>query len=314
MAVRPKYKCAQDELYEVLRAGWQAYTDELASFTALKAIYTAALATTRNTAIDAAEALPDDQARGADHEVKRVGLANQANTCLNLWQQLDRYIDTAYTDKTIKKARREEAGSKDYDEARAENWEKVKSILLSGKNFITAHTAELTAGSNMPAGFSATYNTARTAFLPLLTAYINSKQATPTGTNAKVTANNAEYDACINMFQDGAFLFKTDDAKRPKFVFDSVLAQISTPGNAGLNVQVAEAVTFNPQQNATVKMQQTGQPATTLQTDAAGVCDFDSLPVGDYTLTVTLATFQTHTAQVKIKAGVHSRRKVSLSH
>ncbi len=314
MAVRPKYKCSQDELYEVCRAGWQAYTDELASFTALKALYTAALATTRNTAIDAAEAMPDDQARGADHEVKRVGLSNQANTCLNLWQQLDRYIDTAYPDPLIRKARREEAGSEDYDEASAENWEKVKSILLSGKNFIAAHTAELTAGSNMPAGFSATYNAARTAFLPLLTAFLASKQGTKTGTDAKVTANNTEYDALINMFQDGVFIFKTDDAKKSKFVFDSVLVQVSTPGSAGLNVQVSEAVTFNPIVGATVTVQEEGKPAVVLTTNEAGIADFSDLPVADYTMTIVAPTFQNDASTVKIKTGVHSRRKITLSH
>ena len=310
----PKYKCSQDELYEVCRAGWQSYSDELASFTALKALYTAALATTRIAAIDAAEALPDDQARGADHEVKRVGLRNQATTCLNLWLQLDRYIDTAYTDKTIKKARREEAGSNDYADASSENWEKTKSLLLSGKNFIAAHTAELTAGSNMPAGFSATYNAARTAFLPLLTAFINSEQGTKTGTEAKVVANNAVYGDLINMFQDGSFIFKLVPDKKPKFSFNGVLGLVSSPGAAGLHVLVSEAVSFNPLANASVSMQPAGQPAVVLQTGADGVCDFDSLAVGDYTLSVSLPTYVSQSVAVVIKVGVHSRRRVVLGH
>ena len=310
----PKYKCSQDELYEVCRAGWQSYLDEIASFTPLKALYTVALATTRNTAIDAAEVLPDDQARGADHEVKRVGLRNQATTCLNLWLQLDRYIDTAYTDKTIRKARREEAGSGDYAEAANGNWEKLKSLLLSGKNFISAHTAELTAGGNMPAGFSATYNAARTAFLPLLTAFINSEQGTKTGTEAKVVANNAIYGDLINMFQDGSFLFKSNPDKKPKFSFNAVLGLVSSPGVAGLHVLVSEVVSFNPLANASVSMQQAGLPAVVLQTGVDGVCDFGSLAVGDYTLSVSLPTYVSQNIPVVIKVGVHSRRRVTLAH
>lgn len=156
----PTYSSTQDELYEICRAGWQSCSDDLALFTPFKALYTAALITAKQTAIDTAEALPDDQARNADHEVKRATMVAQANVCMDLWLQLDRYIDTAYPDPVTKKARREEAGSTDYAKAKNQNWEKVKSLLLSGKNFLTAHTAELTAGNNMPAGFAATYNTA----------------------------------------------------------------------------------------------------------------------------------------------------------
>jgi hypothetical protein len=124
----------------------------------LKSMYNAALATTRKTAIDAAEALPDDQARGADHEVKKSWSLNTSKHMLELVAQLDRYIDTAYTDTHNQESKKRRSSSKDYDEARAENWEKVKSILLSGKNFLSNHTADLTAGGNMPLTFSTTYN------------------------------------------------------------------------------------------------------------------------------------------------------------
>ncbi len=51
-----------------------------------------------------------------------------------------------------------------------------------------------------------------------------------------------------------------------------------------------------------------------LQTDAEGIADFNGLEAGTYTLTVTLANYQTYTAHVKIKTGVHSRKKITLVH
>src|ERR1041385_5885835 len=107
---KAKFAATETEMYEVARAGWQSCTDDLLQFTALKALYTAPFIAGKITAIDNAENLPDDQARGADHEVKHSAMNTEANTCLDLWLQLERYIDTAYTDPVTKKARMEESG------------------------------------------------------------------------------------------------------------------------------------------------------------------------------------------------------------
>src|SRR5438309_1058526 len=97
-APKSKFAATETEMYEVGRAGWQSCTDDLALFTPVKGFYLPPFIAAKITAIDNAENLPDDQARGADHEVKHSAMNTQAGTGLDLWLQLERYIDTAYTD------------------------------------------------------------------------------------------------------------------------------------------------------------------------------------------------------------------------
>lgn len=310
--MKPKYNCTIDELYEICRTGWQSFLDNLAAFTDFSLGYTAPLAVTRNTAIDTAEAAPDDPARDADHVVKRVGLENQAKACLKLWRQLARYIVKAYADSSIQKARLAEAGQNDYERAADNNWEKVKSVLLSGKSFMALHSADLLANNNMPVGFPAIYNAARGVFLPLLTAFITSESGTAIGTDAKIALNNAIFDDLMHMLDDGKFIFEDDEARTGLFTFVNIKNLISSPGAAGANMTMVDSVTFEPIADGTFTLQLPAAPAVSLQTDTDGFCRFNNLPAGTYTVTALKATYVTQSFTMVISTGVHSRRKILL--
>lgn len=160
---KANYTCTQPELYAVGRTGWASYSANLLTFEAYRGYYDAAYATAALAAIDAAELLPDAQARYANTEVYRTELVVLADECLALWQTLKRYILTSFPE-AAQKARLEEAGSLRYEKARGYNWEELRMMNVSASSFLVTHNAALTAGNNMPLAFLPSYNTAAASF------------------------------------------------------------------------------------------------------------------------------------------------------
>jgi hypothetical protein len=173
--MRPNYDCAQDELYMVCRLGWLACSNELASFTAFKAFYNAALITTRKAAIDAAEAMPDEASRTAIHEIAGRTLDLKAEEALNAWQGLKQYMRSAYTDKVILESNLDAAGAGDYRAASTGNREKLLSMMKSGDIFIGLNAAALSAGNNMPAGFAVSFTALKDEIELLTVEFLNKR-------------------------------------------------------------------------------------------------------------------------------------------
>jgi len=220
---KARYHCSQPILYAVARTGWSSFLRHLSSFEAYRGYYNAAYAANALAAIDAAELLPDAQARYANTEVYRTELLALGKDCLAHWQSLKRYIATSFPAVACP-ARYDEAGAKRYYKARNSNWEELKAMNVSAANFIATHQAILLAGNNMPATFGAIYAAASTAFATKLQQFIASEQQGINETIAKTTANNTVYTTLITMFKDGQELFKKQDSIRRQFVFDAVLA------------------------------------------------------------------------------------------
>jgi hypothetical protein len=202
----PLYRCTQAELYAVARTGWASYSANLPAFGAYRGYYDAAYATAALAAIDAAELLPDAQARYANTEVYRTELVALADNCLARWQTLKRYILTSFPE-AAQKARLEEAGSLRYEKAANYNWEELRMMNVSASTFLVTHNAALSAGNNMPLAFVATYNTAASAYAAKMQQFLNSEEQGIIDTNTKITANNALYTMLMNMFKDGQEIF-----------------------------------------------------------------------------------------------------------
>src|SRR5436190_22101717 len=92
----PLYKCTQSELYSVLRSGWTNYQFRLATFTLNKGYYTDTYGTDALAEIDAAAALPDEDARREITGSLRVSLDQAAENALFKWQLLESYIIKTY--------------------------------------------------------------------------------------------------------------------------------------------------------------------------------------------------------------------------
>jgi hypothetical protein len=215
-------------LYSVLETAWGNNGVHLARFTAFKALYTLPFKTTALSAIASAKALPDDDARSGASELLHITLVNMGKICLQNFQFLKSYIDTAFTDPAVQKVQYVIAGQNYYRDASRQDWESMVSMNTSAKNYLAnaANVTALTAGNNMPAAFVATQKTASDNFD---VQYANFKLAEETSveTANKIKANNLIFQAGMSMLKDAQVIFMNEPDILTKFVFQNLLALIN---------------------------------------------------------------------------------------
>jgi len=304
-----KYPCTQGELYACCYIGWKSYGNNLARFTNFKGFYTALFGTARVGEVDAAKALPDEQTRDEVAETLRILLIDKGTECTDGWQQLKRYIASAYPDE-LQKPKLEAAGSDYYREATNENWEDLSLLMQAGSNFIGNNTADLTANNNMPLTFQNDFNTLKTDYDALYLDFKNAEQIAFTLTENKINANNAIYDKLIEMFLDGQQIYKKEPATMKQFVFESVLELVSSPGSSGLKGTVTKQVDGTPIEGAKLTLVEL---VKAVETDALGKYDFGNFAAGTYTLRIEAAGFVTIEEKVVIETGVVSTKDFAMA-
>ena len=283
--IKALYPCSMMDMYSVVETAWGNFGNHIARFTSFKPLYTPAFKTAALAALTAAKALPDDDARSGSSILLHIGLVNMGNVCLQNFQFLKRYIETAYTDTEVQNALFVVAGQNNYRAASREDWESMISMNTNAKNYlaIPANVTALTANNNMPAAFVTTLKNASDAFD---VQYANFKMAEETSveTAAKIKANNLCYSACMAMMRDAQTIFMNEPEILTKFVFSNLLALINPPV-AGIKGNIKEASTNAVISNATLSVQKDGEPAQSLPVDVNG--DFGSnLAEGHYKIVV----------------------------
>lgn len=287
--IATQYSCSQAELYSACRLGWQSCEQHLSAFAAFKARYTATFVTDRLAEVNAAAALPDEQARGEATELYRVRLVAAADQCLATWQRLKRYVADAFP-AAEQKARLEAAGWLHYERASQHNWDSVAALLQSAVNFIAANAAALAANQNMPAAFQAQCTALLTDFIATQTDFLNAKEEEAIGTADKISANNAVYQRLINMFLDGQEIFRDDEAVRKQFVFTEVLTKIGGAGTSGVSGGVTDGATGRPLEGVLVTVE--GREKSALTNDL-GRYEILQVAAGFYTIRAEKAGYQT---------------------
>lgn len=284
------YACTQQELYAVARLGWQSHQNNSADFLAFKASYTAAYASSAIAEIDAAEALPDFQARNATAELLRFELFFLAKESLYKWQALKRYIAAAWPP-WQQKPHFEAAGLHYYSSASKNDWEDVKGLMMAGLNFINLHETDLLANDNMPTDFKDEFSDAKENFDTGYLAFIHAEQQALLGTTAKITANNTVYRKLIAMFIDGQHIYKAQLDMAYQFTFSRVLRLVSnpvTPKKAAVSGNVRNAADGQPIADVEVRISDTVR----VYTDAAGNYLLKDLDAGSYQLVATKPGYQ----------------------
>ena len=298
--VNKDYPCSQKDLYSVLETAWGNNGVHLARFTAFKALYTLPFKTSALSAIANAKALPDDDARSGASELLHIGLVNMGKICLQNFQFLKSYIDTAFTDPAVQKVQYVIAGQNSYRDASRQDWESMVSMNTSAKNYLAnaANVTALTANNNMPATFVATLKTASDNFD---SQYANFKMAEETSveTAAKIKANNLCYHAGISMLKDAQVIFMNEPEVLTKFVFSNLLALINPPV-AGIKGNIKEAITNAVISNAAILAQLDGASAEDVPVDLNG--DFgQQLKEGHYIITVSADGYEKHVFDIDLK-------------
>ncbi len=307
-----KYNCSQQSLYAVCRSGWSSCSTYLSLFNAFSPLYTGAFVTAKVADINTAETLPDAEQRTEDSRTLRVNLKNKATECMDLWQRLKRYITKAYPADQVE-IKLDAAGQSHYRKAGQDDWGAVSRLLVDGDAFITANTADLTAGNNMPAAFAATFNTAKTQYDTFYQSFITAGQSDEVETQTKLNANNAIHADLMAMFLDGQEIFKNDEAVRKLFIFDQVLLNVEGPGIAGAKGEITNSTNDNPITTA-ANLEFVGPTEYTTVSGPDSRYQASPLAAGSYTVTVTCPGFQTLIINnVEIQTGVLKTLNIELT-
>lgn len=284
--INKDYPCSQKDLYSVLETAWGNNGVHLARFTSYKALYTLPFKTTALAAIATAKAMPDDDARSGASELLHIGLVNMGKICLQNFQFLKGYIDTAFTDIAVQKVQYVIAGQNSYRDASRGDWESMVSLNTSAKNYLAnaGNVTALTAGNNMPPTFVATQKTGSDNFDVQYNSFKLAEE-TSVETANKIKANNLCYHAGISMLNDGQKIFMNEPEILTKFVFSNLLALINPPV-AGIKGNVKEAVTNAVIPNLLMSAQKEGGVAQPIEVDVDGVFG-EQLSEGKYSIRVS---------------------------
>lgn len=224
MAVK-SYKCSQQILYIVCRNAWQNCNLHLSHFTKFKAKYTVDFLTTQINEITSAEALPEFEKRETNWDNFQKDLMTSSTKCLQLWQDLKRYIADGWTKEEEKKAF-SKAGQGWYQTAKNKNWESLGKLNTEGIAFMRENRDQLLANNNMPSSFPTTYLSAIQRFDSLQRQFYKSWEKEKSITEQKILANNIIHRQMMIMMMDGQRIFKKEPEIGKRFVFMNLLAEL----------------------------------------------------------------------------------------
>ena len=304
--MKARYKCSEDELYDVCGIILLSLKEELADFSAFKAKYDTDFTDALEEAIESARALPNEVQRMVKHEMPRIKLRKRHSRCMKKLRALRLYIMEAFKDEDVQRVRLQDAGFNDYKRAAEKSWEKLIAIMRHGRQFIAANRDALLADDNMPLGFEAQFVAEETDLPGEVVAFKNTRENTLQGTQEKVKANNGIYKRVMSVCADGYFIFGDNVAKREQFVWERVLALVSAPKSAGLRFDVKEQGTNYSLADARVVVQKEGGLVLEAVTDVEGRGMFNGLVPGVYKGRVVLAGFEELVVEFNIRKGVRS--------
>jgi len=293
--VTATYRSTELELYAIAELGYNNLETDLAAFAAKNTKYDATfLAALRQTRTDA-KALPDEEARDANHQILRNKLVKDfLPPVLDNFNDLKGYIKDGWPGEDPD-PRYEAAGGTKYAKAAAKNWEYVVGLNDSMVKFITDNSATLDDPGGMPSTFAEKVGTDATNFATNYDLFMKARE-TGVARGEKVTANNLLYSQLMNVLEDGAErVFRNDAAKQKNYVFATLKDIVSPPGSASLRALVLRE-DDTPVEGASVTIRLQGAealevvaPPITVITDAKGVALFESQDPGRYDGSATSA-------------------------
>ncbi len=294
---------SQGDLYLVLPLAWQQYQQHQARFAAYKRSYTPELAEQALGRLTAAQALPDEQARGAVAVRSRDGLVQQVDELLTAWQLLEGYIEEAYPSEATYEAMRDAAGYRHYAAAASQDWAATERLIAAALKFVQDYGAELKEKGEMPDAFPAQLATEAADVRALLRQFQQQKGAAQADTVALQAALYAEYETYQKMNRDAQRIFRREPGIAQQFQTEYLLSLVRGTGQAAARGSLTLA---------------DGTPAVGVLVQATGrdefaVSDEDGrfvlpLSAGTYTLVLSGAGYaRQELPGVQIEAGVKKR-------
>ena len=303
------YNCKQRELYNACRIGWKLYRQYLLRFTAYKARFTEGVADENEAKVEAADFLPDSDAREVVAQSLRIDLVQQRIVVTDLFQTLKGYINDAFPankQTLMYKA----AGQQYYEKSALNNWSSATALLSSALPFITDNKTDLMANQNMPAAFATAFVEAGENFTKIYKDFNTAVNAAAAQTADKVTASNEIYTLLMAMLADAQICFRKDPDIAAQFVWATILAQARGVKASGFAGKITRDNAFEGTKNATVNIVQLNK---TITTDSEGRFDTGSIAAGVYMLNITAEGHELKTMpKYEVKTGTISRLNVHL--
>lgn len=277
------YKCTQSELYTIAKRCWKSCLRYRPRFFSFKAKYTEENVTGNLEAVTVAQGLPDEMQRKLAFKLKSTLLSNSARSCRNLFHKLKRYIVDAYP-KIDHKDYFDAAGQSYYQLASAKNWDAVQSLIFAAKSFATDNSTQLCNNDNMPVNFPSILNDQVTSFDNLLQDFLGNREESAVGTEVKIAANNALYEALMKMNLDAKEIFVDEPEIVKEFTFEHLLLLVRGAGTGGVRGTVTNSVTTVPVQDAIIVV---GLNDYSTESDSEGKYEISPAASGIYSITVT---------------------------
>lgn len=242
------YRVSQSALYVICRLILLNCKSRLAQFTGFSPVYTEEYLEGILAEVAEAENLPSEAERALMHSQKHAGLQVKGKECRNIWQRLKRYIYKAFPEDQ-RAINYNAAGWANYAEASNDNWDKVKALMVAGRNYIETHGTALTA---MPATFKDEFTALMDAFSAQMLEFHEAQIAAGQGTDAKITANNNIYAKVIDICEDGQIIYVNDESVKELFSFEKMSELVTPPGASTMVVTVINGTNNQPMPNSTV--------------------------------------------------------------
>ncbi len=307
--VLTNYNCGQAELYKACRIVWLLCQEYLTEFADYKSIYTAAFIAENLALINTVKALPDWEERMAPVKESRKDLVAERLDASDFYKLLFGYCTTAFSDDTaLRDDMYEEAGKSYYDKIGGGSWTEISGLLTAMIPFVRNRKDVLMTKGHMPATFLTRLENKQTSFIAAQELWSTKNAESPVGTDTKIIANNDLKVRAMAVIKDGplVFLRKKDIAK--KFVWATILSQVSAPRPTGLTGKVTDVLTKDPLSIATATITSLG---LTVTCDKSGRFEFASLPAGTYSIEFKADGYKTFVVDAReVMEGVTGRLNV----
>lgn len=249
---KPSYRGTQQNLYTLARKAWGYCLLYLTNLAAKNPKYTTTFVDEQLAVVDVAEALPDFANRKEEPAETYDNMQKARLAVLDEWQFLKGYSMDAYTAPLLK-VKLDAAGQSHYEKALGGNLDNTAAIINAAKTFMGSNATELTNKGNMPKEFPQNFKTMGETFTTLRTTYFGKNDTKDAQTLSKDEADAAILKELRPMLRLGNRVFKNDEAKRVKFIYDRLLDEVRGNSEAGLKGKFTDAGTHKPIQGVRIR-------------------------------------------------------------
>ncbi len=304
-----KYNCSQTTLYAAAHVGVGMLTEHLADFAGVFPEFTLDYVQGIKARIDAADALPDHDARILLAESLRLALDKQRQAGVYVFGLFLSTIDRICSP-SMRHTTYDAAGRKHYKKAKRGNLSDMIPMYSSLNPFIEEHWAALSNAGKMTTAQRDDFLTKQALYQTDYDALSALEREMKEKKDKKINANNACFDEMTAYAKVAQRVYANDATKAKTFTFVFFRSAVETVRHAGLSGKITHILNNKAIEGVTITIQDYNKAA---MTEKSGKFKITPLSMGIYSVIVACPGFETQTFEaVKIKTGVKTRLNVQL--